>query len=50
MSYPWIYKANKIFQVVLIGQFVIAVFIASLTDTWVTAITIGLLTLALPIF
>lgn len=50
MNYPWVLKANKIFTGVLIGQFILALFIASFTDTWASAFVIGLGIVAVPLF
>lgn len=50
MNYPWIIKANRIFSVVLCGQFILTLVIAFFTGTWLEGTLIGLFVLALPIF
>lgn len=50
LLFPWIEQANRIFFIVLIGQFILALAIAGPTGTWVEAIVIGGLILAFPLF
>ena len=47
-KYPWVEKANKIFQWVLICQLLLAFVIAFFTDTWLEALLAGLVIFAVP--
>ncbi|MGJ8680636.1 methyl-accepting chemotaxis protein [Paraglaciecola sp.] len=49
MNYPWLASANKIFRVVVILQWLISLFIAFITSSWVEPFLIGLPILALPL-
>lgn len=48
--FPWIKKANQAFFIVLICQFVLVLFIAGMTGTWIEALVIGGLIIAFPLF
>jgi methyl-accepting chemotaxis protein len=49
MNYPWHKEANNIFTVVLITQWLAAIFIGMFTDTLMIGATIGTLIVALPL-
>jgi methyl-accepting chemotaxis protein len=49
MTYPWLQSANKIFRVVVVVQWLISLFIAFFTSSWVAPFLLGLPILALPI-
>ncbi|QTH64309.1 methyl-accepting chemotaxis protein [Psychrosphaera ytuae] len=50
MKYLWIYKANRMFRFVLVGQTLISFLIAYFTGTWTEAIVISLITIAVPLY
>lgn len=49
MNYPWLHSANKIFRVVVVVQWLISLFIAYFTSSWVEPFLLGLPILALPL-
>ena len=49
MTYPWIQSANKIFRVVVVVQWLISLFIAFYTSSWLAPFLLGLPFMALPI-
>ena len=49
MIYPWLQSANKIFRIVVVVQWLISLFIAFLTSSWLAPFVLGLPILALPI-
>lgn len=49
MTYPWIESANKIFRIVLVVQWLISLFIAFYTSSWLEPFLLGLPILALPL-
>ncbi|WP_100642708.1 methyl-accepting chemotaxis protein [Alteromonas facilis] len=47
--YPWTSQANGLFKIVLIAQFLLGLFIAGFTGTWLQAVIIGGLIVAFPL-
>ncbi|WP_372767764.1 methyl-accepting chemotaxis protein [Pseudoalteromonas sp.] len=50
MNYPWIDKTNRIFSIVLMGQFALTLLISFFTHTWMEGVVFGLLIMGLPLF
>lgn len=49
MNYPWVDSANKMFRVVVVVQWLISIFIAYFTSSWIEPFLLGLPILALPL-
>ncbi|MEP1447255.1 MAG: methyl-accepting chemotaxis protein [Paraglaciecola sp.] len=49
MKYPWLQNANQLFRVVVVIQWLISLFIAYMTSSWIEPFLLGLPILALPI-